>query len=280
MGSDDAVTESPSGERDGKCSRFMRDMREIYEYRSIIRALVSKNLFGRYRNSVLGFGWHFVTPIVMMVVYYVVFTQVRVSPIDDFWIYIGSGIFPFTFMMSNLAGGAGAIVGNSGMVKKMYFPREIIVISQIVSGFITMLIGYAAVLAVVVLSGYHISWSAFLVMPLVLLLMVVFTMGYTFLFSSLTVYARDVQYVLGSVTMVFYFMTPMYFTADSVSGILGSVIWLNPFTYFVESCHSIVYYGVMPEPGIMMVSAMVSAITFIVGLAVFRRLKRGFAERL
>ena len=261
-------------------SRFLKDLKEIYEYRSIVRALVSKNLFGRYRNSVLGFGWHFVTPVVMMVVYYVVFTQVRVSPIDNFWIYIGSGIFPFTFMMSNLTGGAGAIVSNSGMVKKMYFPREIIVISQVVSSFITMIIGYAAVLVAVILGGYNVNWMALLFMPVVSLLMVLFTMGYTFFFSSLTVYARDVQYVLSSISMVFYFMTPMYFTADSVSGILGSVIWLNPFTYFVESYHNIVYSGEMPELNMLIAMVVISSISFVVGLAVFRRLKRGFAERL
>lgn len=82
-----------------------KDLREIYESRNILRSLVSKNLFGRYKNSVLGFGWHFVMPIIMLVVYYVVFTEVRASPISDFWVYIAAGIFPFNFMVSNLTGG-------------------------------------------------------------------------------------------------------------------------------------------------------------------------------
>lgn len=261
-------------------SRFLKDLKEIYEYRSIIRALVSKNLFGRYRNSVLGFGWHFVMPVIMMVVYCVVFAQARFSQVDDFWIYIGSGIFPFTFMMSNLTGGAGAIVGNSGMVKKMYFPREIIVISQIISSFITMLIGYTAVLVVVVLSGHNISWSAFLFMPVILVLIIAFTLGYTLLFSSLTVYMRDIQYILGSIAMVFYFVTPLYFAVDGVSGILSSVIWLNPFTYFIELCHSVVYYGKLPRLEVIVASVVISLASFVVGLVMFRRLKCGFAERL
>ena len=257
-----------------------KDLREIYESRNILRSLVSKNLFGRYKNSVLGFGWHFVMPIIMLVVYYVVFTEVRASPISDFWVYIAAGIFPFNFMVSNLTGGAGAIVGNSGMVKKMYFPREILVLAHVISNFIVMVMGYAVILIIIAVTGYPLDWVPLLLLPAILLLMALFTTGYTLLFSSLTVYARDVQYILSSVSMIFFFMTPMYFLADSVSGMLGNIIWLNPFTYYIEAFHSMVYFGEIPEMKVLLMCIILPLVSMMLGLAVFRRLKRGFAERL
>ena len=261
-------------------SRIIPELREIWNSRNILRSLVSKNLFGRYRNSALGFAWHFVMPLVMLTVYYVVFTSIRTSSIPDFWVYLASGIFPFTFMTSNLSGGAASVTGNAGMVKKMYFPREILVLAHVISSFIVMILGYAAVLIVIAIAGYPMEPKTMLILPIILILSAAFVTGYVFLFSALNVYVRDVQYILGSITMIFFFMTPMYFPADSVSGILGRIIWFNPFTYFIEAYHDLIYYGVFPELKIMVMCVLLPTASLVIGWLVFRRLRRGFAERL
>lgn len=264
-----------------KSSEEIRNnLREVYASRNILRSLVVKDLFGRYRNSALGFLWHFVHPLAMLAVYYIVFTQIRSSPIPDFWVYLASGIFPFSFMTSNLSAGAGTVVQNAGMVKKMYFPREILVLAHVISNFVIMVLGYAAALAIIVLSGYPLQPIPMALLPFILILMAAFTAGYVFLFSSLTVYSRDVQYILGSLTMVFYFLTPMYFLPSDASGMLSSVISLNPFSYYVEALHSVVYFGEIPEMKVLAMCLVLPVLSLAVGLAVFRRLKRGFAERL
>lgn len=256
-----------------------KDLREIYESRNILRSLVSKNLFGRYRNSVMGFSWHFFQPILMMLIYYIAFTEIRNNPISDYWVYLSCALFPFSFMLSGLTSGSTTITGNSGMIKKMYFPREILVLSQVVTSFIIMVLGYIVVLSVAILIGHYVSWSMLLI-PVFMLLMAVFVTGCVFLFSSVNVYVRDVQYLLGSISMVFMFMTPMYFMADQVSGILGTIIWLNPFTYFVEAFHSMVYFGTIPDVSICAMCLILPIISIVLGYAVFRKLKKGFVERL
>lgn len=257
-----------------------KEIRDIYQSRAILRSLVTKNLFGRYRNSFLGFGWHFVMPIVMILVYYIAFTEIRTSSIPDFWVFIASGIFPFNFMLSNLTGGAGAVVSNSGLVKKMYFPREILVFAHVISNFIVMVIGYSIILVAIFISGYGFNLSALAVLPLLLIVMAMFSMGCALLFSSLTVYVRDIQYTLMSISMVFFFLTPMYFMGSDATGILSRIIWMNPFTYFVESFHSIVYLETIPDVGILMMCLLISIVSFAIGYAAFARLKKGFAERL
>ena len=257
----------------------MSDFREIRSSKNILRSLVSKNLFGHYKNSALGFFWHFFQPILMMLIYYIVFTEIRSNPIPDYWVYLSCALFPFTFMTSNLTAGSTVITGNPGMVKKMYFPREILVISQVLTSLIVMVLGYIIVLIAAMAIGHYISWSMLLI-PLFMVLMMVFVTGYVFLFSSLNVYVRDIQYFLGAISMVFMFMTPMYFMADQVSGILGTIIWLNPFTYFVEAFHSMVYFGTIPDVSICAMCLILPIISIVLGYAVFRKLKKGFVERL
>lgn len=256
------------------------DLAELRGSKSILRSLVMKELFGRYKNSALGFLWHFLTPAIMAIVYFVMFNEVGRSSIPDFWVYVLSALFPFNFMQSSLIGGASTIVGNAGLVKKMYFPREVIVYARVISAFIVMVIGYAAVFAVIVLSGFGLSPVALLTVIPTMLLMLVFVTGYTLLFSAATVYARDIQYMLSAISMVFYFMTPMYFIPGDMSGLAGAAIWANPFTYYVEALHGAVFFGEVPGLRVWAGCVLFAVVAFVLGLAVFKKLKGGFAERL
>lgn len=257
----------------------MSTMKEIYQSRNILRSLVVKNLFGKYRNSFLGMFWHFITPLLMLAVYYIAFTEIKHNDMSDFWIYLTSGLFPFSYMLSNLIGGSTSITGNAGMIKKMYFPREILVLSQTISSFIVMLIGFCVVIVAILLSGHSIGYSI-LLFPIFLILMFIFVTGYVLLFSSITTYVRDMQYVLNALNMVFFFMTPMYFTVGSASGLLGIIIWINPFTYFIEVFHHILYWGTMPNESLIFATIVLSIGSVIVGSVVFNKLKKGFAEKL
>ena len=227
----------------------------------------------------MGFAWHFVIPIIMMIVYYVVFNTIRPNSIPEYWVYLSSGLFPFTFMMENLNRGPGAITSNSGMVKKMYFPRIILILSEVISSFIVMIIGYTMVLIGILAIGHDIGVQI-IVLPVILVLMTVFVTGYVLLLSSITVYFRDIQYLINSLSMVFYFITPMYFTMNDVSGLFVNIIAINPFAYYVQAYHQILYYNEFPDITTLSVCALLPLVSITVGLIVFHYLKRGFAERL
>ncbi len=252
---------------------------EIIESRNILKSLIVKNLVGRYKNSILGFLWNFIIPTMMLIIYYVVFTQIRSNEIPYFWIFISSALFPFNYMVSNLVGGSGSIVDNSSLVKKMYFPREILVLSQVFSSFIVMLIGYTVVLLAIFISGYSISVNLLFV-PLIMILVVVFTTGFTLIVSAFTVYVRDIQYFLSSISVAFFFLTPMYCVAESTSGIFRTIIFINPFTYYVELLHDTVYYGVPPHTSYLLIGMFIAVLSLTVGIIVFHKLKNGFVERL
>ena len=198
----------------------------------------------------------------------------------DFWIYLGCALFPFNFMISNLTGSTGIIVGNSGMIKKMYFPREILVLAKVISSLIVLLIGYVVVVGALLISGFGLNLiSALYLLPLILL-MTTFVLGYSLALSALTVYVRDIQHILNSISVAFFFITPMYFTTTAISGAFSTIIWINPFTYFIEGFHDCIYYGSLPCTPMILICLLLSIISFILGTCIFNKLKRGFAERL
>lgn len=257
----------------------MSYFRELYNNRNFIKAIIYKNLVGKYKSSIFGPSWNFLMPAIMMAVYYIVFNQIRTNPIPEYWVYLASGIFCFNFMMGNITSSPGVITSGAGMIKKMYFPREILVISHVVSGFIIMVIGYGIVLVCMIMFGQKIG-ASLIFLPLFLLLNLLFVYGYALLFSAITVYARDFQYLINTISMMFFFLTPMYFLVDSTDGLLNILVRLNPLTYFVEACHEILYRGHVPDVNLLFVCIFLTALSMIVGIVVFGKLKKGFAERL
>ena len=257
------------------------DLKEIYEYRNVLRSLVSKNLYGRYRNSILGFAWNYITPLILMLMYYIIFTEVRDSGnIENKWAFLSAAIFAFHFMTSCIIGGTNAFTGNASMMKKMYFPREILVLSKIISSLIVCLIGYLFVIITIILTSYPLDWSYFFYFPIIVILMVIFGTGCVFLLSSIAVYVRDIQYALGSMSIAFFVLTPMRYMAEDAQGILNIIIWYNPLTYYVEVFHDILYWGTAPDTYYLLMCTVIAIVFFLIGYSAFRILKGGFIKRL
>lgn len=260
--------------------KFGKTLHEIYESRNVLRSLICKDLFGRYKNSTLGFAWHFITPIMMLIVYYVVFTTIRSSSFDDFWIYLASGIFPLNYLMVNLVNGSSCMVGNAALIKKIYFPREIIAIAHIVVSLVIMTIGLLIVVLSIILLDYPVNYSL-LLLPIGIVLLAIFSTGMVLFFSSITVYVRDIYNFLTTISIVFYFITPVYFTiSESTSRTMDLIIYSNPFSYFIEFFHHAIYYGTYPDIILMGACFILASSSFIIGLITFNKLKGGFAERL
>ncbi|MBE6526662.1 MAG: hypothetical protein E7Z63_02690 [Thermoplasmata archaeon] len=265
----------------GAFESLKHDIMEVYNSRTILRSLVAKNLYGKYRNSVLGFAWNFITPLILMLMYYVIFTEIRTSTsIENRWVFISTAIFLFHFLTRCIVGGTNAFTGNAGMIKKMYLPKEILVLANAISAMIVCIIGYFIVLVTLVITGYPIDIVCLLTLVPLLILAFIFGVGCIFLLSSLTVYVRDIQYALGSMGIALFVLTPMRYMASDATGILLEVIWLNPLTYYIEWVHDILYWAEMPGTIYIMMCPLLSVSMLLVGYLVFQKLKRGFVKRL
>ena len=265
---------------EGNSSPFFTKAHEICEYRNFIKALVARNLLGRYKNSYLGFLWNFITPMIYLILCYVMFTEFQANNVDNYFLFLASGIFMFNMLTGAITNGGTLFTSNSNFIKKMYFPKELLAISSAISSTIICVAGYIIVLFVAIISRWAINPVSFLVVPFLIVIAFFFQMGCSFLLGSVTVYVRDLQYFLSSLSIVFFICTPIRVPVSESSGMLSLIYSLNPLTYFVEAAHQAIYYSSVPDITVLIITVLISAFTFFVGYFVFLKLKRGFVERM
>ena len=260
--------------------RPLTKIREIYSFRNMIRAQVTRTLFGKYRNSFFGFIWNFVNPVIYLILCYVMFVQLGSPEKTDYWIFLGSGVFTYNMLMNSITGGTTTFTSNAGMIKKMYFPREIIPISNAISSLVVLIIGFVVLLFGGIIVGYHFSLLALSMLPFFIILILMFYVGSCLLLGSLTVYVRDIQYLVSSFNLIFFICTPLRSMLADVNGPLKTIMMFNPLTYFIEPIHEIMYYGTIPTFSSVLTTSMISVVTIMVGYATFLKLKKGFVEKL
>ena len=130
----------------------MKTLKEIYDYRQMVFSLVKKDLRGRYKGSVLGFMWTFINPLLQLVVYTVVFSLILKTNIERYYLYLFVALIPWIFFSASLTGGSASIVAQKDLVKKIYFPRQVIPISYVTSSFVNMLLSFIVVFIVIIFS--------------------------------------------------------------------------------------------------------------------------------
>ena len=184
----------------------MNTLKELYAYREMIFSLVRRDLKGRYKGSALGFLWTFVNPLLQLGVYTLVFSVIMRNGIEDYYLFLFVALIPWIFFSTSVAGGASCIWAQQDMVKKIYFPREILPISFVTSQFVNMLLSLLVVLAVLIVSGKGLSFIAMLYLPIIMLVEYILALSMTMMFSALTVYLRDMDYLLGIITMAWQFL--------------------------------------------------------------------------
>lgn len=258
----------------------MELLNEIYAYREMIFSLVRKELRGRYKGSVLGFMWTFINPLLQLLVYTMVFSLIMKSGIEKYYLFLFVALVPWIFFSSSLTGGATCILGSADMVKKIYFPREVMPISYVTSSFINMVLSFAVVFLVLIFTNYGFNLRALLYLPLIMAVEYLLALGMVLLVSALTVYFRDLAYILNIITMAWQFLTPVMYASDMVPENLMGIWKLNPMTPVIEAYRAVLYYKQIPDIYTLTSATMMGIIFLIVGEYAFRKLQRSFAEEL
>lgn len=269
-----------------KVADKMKSLKEIYDYRQMIFSLVSRELRGRYKGSALGFLWTFINPLLQLLVYTLVFSVIMRAGIDQYYIFLFVALVPWMFFSASLTGGADSVLASQDMVKKIYFPREVLPISYVTSAFVNMLLTFIVVFIVLIVSGYGLNAMALLYMPIIMAVEYLLCLGIALLASALTVYFRDLQYILSIIAMAWQFLTPVMYSQEMIEEQLVNhpvllQIWnLNPTTPIINAYRQILYYKQTPDLDTLASAAVLGIAVCAVGYAVFRKLQRGFAEEL
>ena len=256
----------------------MKTIKEIWDYRQMIISLVKRDLRGRYKGSALGFLWTFLNPLLQLVVYTFVFSTIMRAGIEDYYLFLFVTLVPWTYFASSVSGGASCIIGQKDMVNKIYFPREVLPIAHVFSQLVNMLLTYLVVIIVLIFSGKGIYLGAWGYLPFVILQETLLAIGLAMLFSAISVYFRDMQYIISVLILAWQFMSPVMYSVEQIPDKFRTLFYLNPMTPVIEAYRDIFYYKKVPDMGDFMLGTVFGIIVLIIGIIVFGKLKKHFAE--
>lgn len=221
---------------------------ELWQYRELLRNMVRRDVKLKYRGSVLGFLWSLVHPLAFLGIYSFVFMVIMpVRHIESFPLYFMSGYLPWSAFVLTVTTSATCLVDNGGLIKKIFFPREILPLSVGCSFLVNFLLTLAALLPVFWLSG-HWPGLSYLWLPLLLVAQTALTLGVGLLVSISYVLYRDLQYLLELFLTLLFWLTPIVYTPEMVPESFRPVFLINPMSHVVGCYRSVLLYGTMPEP--------------------------------
>ena len=258
----------------------MNRLKEIYAYREMIISLVKKDLRGRYKGSILGFLWTFLNPLLQLAIYTIVFSTILKSGIDKFYLFLFVALIPWLFFSSTLITGSTSILWSKEMVKKIYFPREVLPIANVTSSFVNMLFCFVIIFIVIFISGIGFNINALLYLPIIMIVEYILTLGIAMITSALTVYFLDLEYILNIISMAWMYLTPIMYDISMVPEEYQVLFNLNPMTPIIIAYRDILYYKTVPQLGTLTHAFVLGIIIFIIGWILFSKLQRRFVEEM
>ena len=254
--------------------------KNLYQYRELLKSNVKKEIRGKYKGSFLGILWSFVNPLLQVLVYAIVFPFILKSPEPNYVVFLIIGILPWTWFTTSLSQGTFTILGNAGIIKKVYFPREILPISVVTSGLINFLISCLIIFAFLIFSGIGFS-GYFIYLPLVILVQYIITLGIVFITSAINVYIRDAEYIINFIVNMLFYATPILYSPDVFAGTkFELLIKCNPLATIINGYRDILFHQVMPDLKMLFLVLAIGFIVLLLGIQIFRKLERGFAEEV
>jgi ABC-type polysaccharide/polyol phosphate export permease len=269
---------------------------ELRDSRELLVNLTQREVRGKYKRSVLGQSWSLLNPLAQVLVFTVVFSLfLRIPPdtgdpsgLRSFALQLLCGLLPWAFFANAVNGGMGSLLANANLVKKVYFPREVLVASTVFALNVTFAVELLVLLAAVAVFGGLGVLPHLVVVPWLVLALTAFALGIALMLSVANVYFRDTGQFVGILMQVWFYLTPVIYTLDYVAQaeveVLGTpvedLLALNPMSRFVECFRNVFYDFRFPSWGDLAFVTVVGAVSLVLGYLVFTRFEGRLAEEL
>jgi lipopolysaccharide transport system permease protein len=255
-------------------------LRAFLDYRELLKCLVARDVSLRYKGSFMGFLWALLNPLMMMIIFTFVFTRILKMGIRNYPLFLFSAFIPWNFLQVTLATAAISITQYAPIISKIFFPREILPVSLVISNFIhTFLVGLVINFILIAFNHVPIScWILFL--PLIIAVQIILVTGLSLLLSCLQVYFRDISVILNHVLIVWFYCTPIFYPLEMVPEPYLTWIRYNPMTGIIEAYRKVILYASPPDFIGFLYSSAISVLILVLGYWVFNRYQDFFAEEI
>ena len=257
----------------------------LFRYRVLILSLVARELKARYRGSVLGFLWSFINPLLLLTVYWFIFTTIlpnRTAGLKPYALFMLCGILPWTWFSASLTEASNSLIAGGNLIKKVLFPAEVLPLVSVLANLVHFLLPLPLVVLLLVYFDRAPELNGLLWLPIVVLVQAVFTAGLGLILAALTVHFRDIRDILTNVLMLWFFSTPIIYFYDQPEFVPYKRFHffdVNPMAHLVISYQEILFFqGGFGHWKWLSVLASVSVVVFLAGYWLFDRLRDSFAE--
>lgn len=252
------------------------EIRDFWQYKDLLKQLVSRDIKLKYRRSFLGYVWSVLNPLLIMIVMTVVFSTMFSRNIENFPVYLFTGQLLFNFMNTSTHQAIFSITGNGALLKKTYVPKYIFTVSKITSGMVDFLFSLGALVIVMLVTGAKFSFYA-LLFPFVVLQLYVFCVGLGLFLAQANVFFRDMQYIYNAVTTAWMYLTPIFYPVEMLPDwLVWCVKHCNPMYFYVGQFRDLVYSGCLPGQMIVTAGCTTSILMLIIGVFCFSKTQDNF----
>jgi ABC-type polysaccharide/polyol phosphate export permease len=270
--------------------RMVSRLQELVRYRELVRNLVVSEVKARYKSSVLGFVWSLLNPLGMMLVFTIFFGVLWSNhQIENYPIFLLCGLLPWNYFSASVVSSMHSVVGNANLIKKVYFPREVLPIASVLAQLVNFLLAFLVLFAALLIFRAPFNGWIWL-LPVVLLVQTCFTLGMALILSTLHVLYRDTAMVMDVVMMAWFFLTPVFYSVRQLPSsfpFLGYDLDIHRLAYIVNPMASIInmyrdllYYGYRTDPDFFSRTTVTALIVLVVGYWFFTRYSDRFGEEL
>ncbi len=276
---------------------MLKRLVDLYRYRELVKNLVARDLKARYKNSMLGFLWCLVNPLLMMAVFTFVFTvMLPSSPVKNFPVFLLCAVLPWNFFSTAVMSGINSIVGNAHLIKKVYFPWEVLPLSTVLANLVNFLLSLLVLFIFILVYRVGFTFWLLIYLPLVVVVQVIFTLGISMILATVNVFYRDTAVIMEVLLLAWFFVTPIFYPIDILPThrqIFGIDWAIHRLTYIVNPMASIIsayrdiLYGSIgggpPRPPALDFlgrTAITAMGVLVVGYLVFCHYSKVFAEEV
>lgn len=257
--------------------KIVAHIQEIYRFKEMFTSLVGKEIQARYKGSLLGFFWTLLNPLLMMVIYSLVFSQFMRLNIPNYSLFLFVGLLPWSWFATSITNATSSIVGNAGLIRKVYFPTEILPLVNVTANLINYLLSLPVLLGFMLFFRVPITW-AILQLPILIAIQFLFTLGIALIFATVNTYFRDIEQLLNSLLLAWFYLTPVFYKDTMIPIEFRKWFLLNPMVSLMAGYHRIFMDGKWLHLKALMPTVAVGIVLFAIGYALFYSQRYNFAE--
>lgn len=244
----------------------------IFRYTELIKTLVGRDLQVRYKKSVLGYAWTWLDPLMTMFVFILIFDIILSIKVEHFPVYLLTGLIPWIFFSNSIGGSLNSISGNVGLIKRVYYPREIFPITITLGNLVNMFLSLLVLIPIILVYRIEINFNL-LFLPISILFLFFIALGFAFFFSCLNVFFRDISYVVPFIIRLWFYLTPIFYVIEGriPEHYLNIYMILNPLAVILSLFRASLMGYSFPDIKYVCASFLICIFVLMVGYAFFKK---------